>query len=382
MRFFRLILALVAALTATLLGPVATAGAVGPGAGPTPAAGTWQPVYRKPAGESTLTDVVTTLPGHVWAAGTIRGEDGYDRPTVLRTVDGVTTSLPFRTDFTDRWGRFSGVGGVADDDMWAVGLLVYKATGFSIPLLAHWNGTVWTQVPLPLPAGTGGELVAVSARSAQDVWFAGTVADLDAARLFHWDGRRITQVPVTVADPTCSAPTATVTDVVTTAGAVWLSLRCQLNTDGRSESSVQRLRGGVWASAFITPPSGGIVGLGEDGTGLVLAVGFRSVVGGSVPILAAGRSTLREVASFPTSQFFWAVAARAGAVYLVGQVPSNDTPLVLRRNGSSFVQESIDGDQPLFGVTVDDAGTAWAVGPAFGGSFSSPRAGLWQRVTT
>ncbi|MBA3523833.1 MAG: hypothetical protein H0T85_04630 [Geodermatophilaceae bacterium] len=186
---------------------------------------------------------------------------------------------------------------------------------------------------------------------------------------------------MTIPSPTCFVATAMVTDLVTSAGAVWLSVRCQLNTDGRTESSVVRLRNGVWTSAYVTEPSGGIVGLAEDGTGLVLAVGFRQVVGGSVPVLLAGRSTLREVASFPTSQFFWAVAARAGAIYLVGQVPINDTPLVLRRNGSTFVQESIDGDQPLFGVTVDPAGTAWAVGPAFGGSFSPPRAGLWQRVT-
>lgn len=364
---------LVAALAATLLGPATGAAAADP------AAALWSPVYRQPAGESTLTDVTTTVPGHVWAAGTVRGSDVFDQPTVFRTVGGVTTELPFGTT-PDRWGRFAGVGGVSDDDMWAAGVLIYKASGFAVPLLAHWDGTAWTQVRLPLPRGSSGELVAVSARAADDVWFAGSVDDLDAARLFHWDGRRVTEVPVTITSPTCFDPTAEVTDVVSTAGAVFLSLRCQLNTDGRSESSVQRLRGGVWTSAFVTEPSGGIVGLAEDGTGLVLAVGFRQVVGGSLPVLLAGRSTLREVASFPMSQFFWAVAARAGDVYLVGQVPINDTPLVVHRKGSTFVPEAIDGDQPLFAVTIDDAGTAWTVGPAFGGSFSPPRAGLWQRV--
>lgn len=371
-RYFRAVPVLVAVLTVALLGPSAAAAA--------PAVAVWQPVYRQPSGQATLTDVVTTVPGHVWAAGAVRVTDSISEPAAFRTINGVTTSLPFPAT-SDRGGSFAGVDGVADDDMWAVGALYYGITGFPVPLLAHWDGTAWTRLRLPLPPGTSGQLVAVSTRAADDVWFAGTVEDLNAARLFHWDGQRVAEVPVVVADPACSDPTAEVTDVVTTAGAVWLSLTCQLNTDGRSESSVQRLHADTWTSAFTTPPSGGIVGLAENGTGLVLAVGFRPVVGGSVPVLVAGRSTLREVASFSPSQFFWAVAARRGVVYLVGQVPTNDTPVVLRRQGSTFVTEAIDGDQPLFGVTVDDAGTAWAVGPTFGGSFTPPRAGLWQRVT-
>lgn len=371
-RLFPVVPVLVLVVTAAFLGPAASAAS--------PASAVWQPVYRQPSGEATLTDVVTTVPGHVWAAGTVRATESINEPVVFRTINGVTTSLPFPAT-SDRGGSFAGVDGVADDDMWAVGALYYGITGWPVPLLAHWDGTAWIRLRLPLPSGTSGQLVAVSARSSDDVWFAGTVEDLNAVRLFHWDGLRIAEVPVVVADPACSDPTAEVTDVVTTAGAVWLSLTCQLNTDARSESSVQRLRAGAWTSAFITQPSGGVVGLAEDGTGLVLGVGFRPVVGGSVPVLVAGRSILREVASFSPSQFFWAVAARAGAVYLVGQVPTNDTPVVLHRQGPTFVTEAIDGDQPLFGVTVDDAGTAWAVGPTFGGSFTPPRAGLWQRVT-
>jgi len=115
-------------------------------------------------------------------------------------------------------------------------------------------------------------------------------------------------------------------------------------------------------------------------TGLVLATGFKPVFGGSLPILVAGRSTLREVASFGQEQFYWDVAAQAGAIYLVGQLSSSNTPQILRRSGATFVAEPIDGDVPLFGVTVDPAGTAWAVGPAFGGAFGLVSAGLWRRT--
>jgi len=140
---------------------------------------------------------------------------------------------------------------------------------------------------------------------------------------------------------------------------------------------VQRLVGSTWSLTYSTGASGGVVSVADDGTGLVLATGFKPVVGGSPPILVAGRSTLREVASFGAEQFSWDVAARAGAIYLVGQLSSSNTPQVLRRRGSAFVPEPIDGDVQLFGVA---AGTAWAVGPAFGGSFGPPNAGLWRRT--
>ncbi len=175
------------------------------------------------------------------------------------------------------------------------------------------------------------------------MWFAGTLDGLRPASLLHWDGTEVRAVPVRIADPMCTPSRGTVTALTVTGADVWLGLRCGLTTDAREEGSVQ------------VPPAG------------------------YLPVALAGRARLREVATVRTDQILWAVAARGNSVYLVGQQAANNTPLVLALAGSGFVPEPVAGDQPLFGVTVDPAGTAWAVGPDFGGSFGPPSAELWQR---
>jgi len=123
---------------------------------------------------------------------------------------------------------------VADDDLWAVGMFVAKTSGTTIPLLAHWNGTAWRQVRLPLPPRALGELVSVSARAAKDVWFAGNTGDFGDVAVFRWDGAQVSEIPVTVADPICSPTRTLAVDLTTTAQAVWLATRCTLiPTPGR-----------------------------------------------------------------------------------------------------------------------------------------------------
>jgi hypothetical protein len=63
---------------------------------------------------------------------------------------------------------FTGLAAVSGPDVWAVG----GAAGSS--LVAHWNGRAWAQVPAPNRPNTVGDLTAVSAPSATDVWAAGS----------------------------------------------------------------------------------------------------------------------------------------------------------------------------------------------------------------
>ncbi|MBG6091825.1 hypothetical protein [Actinomadura viridis] len=92
---------------------------------------------------------------------------------------------------------------VSADDVWAVGM-VRTADGGARPATAHWNGTSWTTVPFPQIDGIArGEmrphLTDVHAVSANDVWAVGSVpvtgADGKVASrslLAHWDGTRWT----------------------------------------------------------------------------------------------------------------------------------------------------------------------------------------------
>jgi hypothetical protein len=87
-------------------------------------------------------------------------------------------------------------------DAWAVGVTGhYQSHGHirSYGLIEHWNGTVWTRVPVPpLPNGF---LAGVAATSARDAWAVGSYfrhpRDSYAAALVeHWDGRAWRQVPL------------------------------------------------------------------------------------------------------------------------------------------------------------------------------------------
>jgi hypothetical protein len=59
------------------------------------------------------------------------------------------------------------------------------------PLIEHWDGSAWTQVPLPFQ----GSLSTVVAASANDVWALGN-EDIGRADALHWDGSAWQQVAI------------------------------------------------------------------------------------------------------------------------------------------------------------------------------------------
>ena len=92
-------------------------------------------------------------------------------------------------------GRLVGVSTVSAVDTWAVGTR-YQGS-LTKTLAEHWDGSAWSTVPTPNPRrGTyeGSQLTSVSAGSADDVW---AVGDFYAAKsrsrrtvAEHWDGSR------------------------------------------------------------------------------------------------------------------------------------------------------------------------------------------------
>jgi len=94
-----------------------------------------------------------------------------------------------------------GVADVAPGDGWAVGFSTSTSTDQDQSLIEHWNGTAWSIVPSPDPAGgsTGSdELWAIAAVSATNIWAAGEDFVQGAAiqLLFaHYNGTRWTAVP-------------------------------------------------------------------------------------------------------------------------------------------------------------------------------------------
>jgi hypothetical protein len=95
------------------------------------------------------------------------------------------------------------VSAISPTDVWAVGSYA-TTTGVYDTLILHWNGSAWSQLPSPSPAGTGkyafSSLSAVTALSSSDAWAVGQYGHdvgqgVDAKTLvLHWNGTAWTQV--------------------------------------------------------------------------------------------------------------------------------------------------------------------------------------------
>jgi hypothetical protein len=92
-------------------------------------------------------------------------------------------------------GSLTGVAATSANNAWAVG-----STGSDLspkPLIAHWNGTSWKQVPSPGPSGRV-SLSAVAVTSGRDAWAVGAVSTSTSpatSLILHWNGTTWQQVP-------------------------------------------------------------------------------------------------------------------------------------------------------------------------------------------
>ena len=93
-----------------------------------------------------------------------------------------------------------GVTALSASDAWAVGFFTPSPTsGAQKPLVLHWDGARWTQVPSPAPGDTlVTELTGVDAISATDAWAVGDVfngtSQTQRTLIFHWNGTRWARV--------------------------------------------------------------------------------------------------------------------------------------------------------------------------------------------
>lgn len=100
-------------------------------------------------------------------------------------------------------GRLNAVSVVSRNDVWAVGGLYHPSTNSFTTLIVHWNGTAWRRV---LASDPGDEtsnpiLNGVTATSSRDVWAVGQYSQTTHGTsktlplVLHWDGIRWKQVP-------------------------------------------------------------------------------------------------------------------------------------------------------------------------------------------
>lgn len=136
--------------------------------------------------ESPLNGVVGVSATDVWTVGQLGPQP------LIEHWDGATwTVIPSPKVDAPAW--LGAITAVSEDDIWAVGSARLR------PLVEHWDGRSWSVVPTPrlvLLPDTGGELQAIAASSASDVWAVGEVAATGSVAgngrilIEHWDGRR------------------------------------------------------------------------------------------------------------------------------------------------------------------------------------------------
>lgn len=160
-------------------------------------AGTWQLTADTgiPAGtvEAGLLSVSAASGRDAWAVGQGYTQDTFAQIPVVQHWDGrrwQSVKIPGSAN----WG-LNQVEEVAPDDVWAVGMDYDTRQSVAV----HWDGHRWTRTPTPVFPDSA-VLFDVAARTPTDVWAVGWSRDTDKQRpaglALHWDGTSWTQVPL------------------------------------------------------------------------------------------------------------------------------------------------------------------------------------------
>ena len=199
----------------------------------------WQ-IVASPAGtvNSVLTGVAGSSASDAWAVGF--ATTGYHTSTpVLLRWNGSAWSTATQPAAS---GSLAAVADLGPTNAWAVG----RAGRFGPQLIEHWDGTSWTTMsaPEPDPVFTAGsQLLAISARAANDIWALGR-SSTAGAYAEHWDGTAWSLS--LLASGSGDTPTGV---VAVGAGNVWATV----NTSNGGNAYVQHFNGTAWSVSTTRP---------------------------------------------------------------------------------------------------------------------------------
>jgi hypothetical protein len=153
-----------------------------------------------------LNGVAVVSANDVWAVGFSPHPSGtplYIRQTLIEHWNGSNWSVvPSPNPAGKTYVVLNGVAAISANDVWAVG---HSGDPSTIPqtLTEHWDGTRWSIIPSPSPGTYNGNVLnAVAAVSSSDVWAvgwyqSGQTGQEGGALTMHWDGTQWTVVPNT-----------------------------------------------------------------------------------------------------------------------------------------------------------------------------------------
>ncbi len=150
----------------------------------------WELVQSADPGDLSnwLSGVTLLSPGEAWAVGG-SGDPAATVEVLIERWDGIAWTAEEGPSPGSQRNELRAVDAVGPNDVWAVGR---TASGFGDrPLVLHYDGTDW--LDMPLPDEVTGVLDGVAAVAADDVWAVGYAGDpalsLEHSLALHWDGQ-------------------------------------------------------------------------------------------------------------------------------------------------------------------------------------------------
>jgi hypothetical protein len=272
-------------------------------------------------------------PSDVWAVGALFPESPDDvyTPLALHFDGSAWTQIPVPLPEASPSAMLRAVGGTSPSDVWAVGIKFEGNAhnpGRMSELLAHWDGTSWSIVPSP-PGSENRQLQDVVAISSSDVWAVGTVSvpdpnNVDQTLIEHWDGLAWTVVP----SPNHSDSSYNYFWAVSASSSNNVWALGQWATDSAYGNLIQRWDGDTWE--IVPHPFG------------------------NFPIPGGDTTNFWNLAALsPTSVWF--------AGYYVQSV-SNLLPVLKRWDGSSWQDVDVQASGQLIDITASSARDIWMLG--------------------
>jgi hypothetical protein len=335
-----------------------------------------------------IADVSCVTATDCWAVGDSRSAGDYSRP-LTEHWDGSSWSLADapQPDAVLN-AQLTGVACTSSTDCLASGF--YSVTGGnSFPFSLRWDGTSWSLLSTPYPAGEQfGGLRGVACAAPDDCWAVGWSYVSDYATLIeHWDGTSWS-IATALSQAQLSAVTCAGTSACWAAGATEPS-------SGLSQPFVAQWDGTSWTPATVMAPPGDqdaeLDGIACATSSVCWAVGRvqQLFVPGYQPLteeLSSGSWSVVTGGLPPTALGALEAAGCASATscYAVGYATSSNgpAPLLEQWDGTAWTDASPAApsgsvDSELDGVTCANA-TCWTVGIASVPDASNVDALLYQ----